>query len=436
MLIDFSEIKDWRQFEDLVCDLLEKEGFLIEERAGRGADEGRDIVAVGRFENVLERFSRRYLVQCKSWKKAVSETEVPNVIDKMKQHGADSFLLVAHDIKSGLQHKLDGLKGEAVSVKYWLRRDVENLLIRYKDVFKKHLPSSFERFFAVEGLIPEAELITLFNKKYGRYPRSDELFSWRKDTAVYGITDIKEIEKVLSDKSTRELLNSLYRKHLDREVDPVGHLTWGYLFYKQPNDKTKQTIEWHIRNSDEYIRRARILYLPSGLPKTEIYFQGLLPQRFYGWRPYHVAYAKGILRVFPDSFPPCIELESTENQEFRIEWSLERHLLNKNTIAMDVAHDGLFQVFIFVVGANNRRYYIQYTFDEGEPKGVTKDSGVSYAQYFVGRSFALNAKMPKTLERNLGQDLMGVYKTSVSAVISLYFGVKGKAKISRILLAE
>ena len=435
MLIDFSEIKDWRQFEDLVCDLLEKEGFLIEERAGRGADEGRDIVAVGRFENVLERFSRRYLVQCKSWKKAVSETEVPNVIDKMKQHGADSFLLVAHDIKSGLQHKLDGLKGEAVSVKYWLRRDVENLLIRYKDVFKKHLPSSFERFFAVEGLIPEAELITLFNKKYGRYPRPDELFSWRKDTVFYRIVDIKEIEKILEDNNTLDMLNSLYREHLGRTVDPVGHLTWGYLLFNHPTEETKRSVEFHIKNSDEYMLRARIVYRPTGLPKTEIHYRGLLPQRFYGWRPYHVAYAKGILRVFPDSFPPYIELESTENQEFRIEWSLGRSLLNKNTIAMDVAHDDFFQVFIFVVGRNNRPYYIQYIFDEGEAKRVN-DTGVGYAQYFVGREFALNAKMPKTLERNFSQDLMGLYQTEVGVLLSLHFGVKGKARISKILLAE
>lgn len=435
MLIDFSEIKDWRQFEDLVCDLLEKEEFIIEERAGRGTDEGRDIIAVGHFENVLERFSRRYLVQCKSWKKAISETEVPNIIEKMEQHGTDSFLLVAYDITSGLQHKLDGLKGRKVSVKYWLRRDVENLLIRYKDVFKKHLPSSFEKFFAVEGLISEAELITLFNKKYGRNPKSEELFSWRKDTVVYRITDIKQIEEVLDDKVTRQQLNSLYKEHLDREVDPVGHLTWGYLFHKQPTDQTKQTIDSHIRNSPEYMSRARIEYKPVGLPKTEIHYEGLLPQRFYGWRPYHVSYAKGTLRFLPDSFPPYIELESTENQEFRIEWSLGRNLLNKNTIAMDVAYDDFFQVFIFVVGGNNRPYYIQYIFEEGKAKRVN-DTGVGYAQYFVGREFALNAEIPKTLERNISQDLLGLYQTEVAVLLSLHFAVKGKAKISRILLAE
>jgi HJR/Mrr/RecB family endonuclease len=54
-MIDYSEIKDWRKFEDLVCDLLVEEGFRIVERSGRGADEGRDIIAMQRFEGPLEK---------------------------------------------------------------------------------------------------------------------------------------------------------------------------------------------------------------------------------------------------------------------------------------------------------------------------------------------------------------------------------------------
>jgi hypothetical protein len=434
MSIDFSEIKDWRQFEDLVCDLLEKEEFYIEERAGIGPDEGRDILVLGYFANSLERIERRYLVSCKYWNKPVPEAKVTDIRDKMDQHKAQGFLFVAFDITSGLQKKLDGMKGE-IPVRYWLKRDIENRLIQHKDIFRKYLPLSFERFFGVEGLIPEAELIMLFNKRYGRNPRLDELISWRKDTVNYGITDISEIEKILDNDQTQKILDLLYEKYLNRKVDPVGHLSWGYLYYRQPTEETKRTIEWHIRNSPEYMSRTRIVYWPTGLPKTEIHFQGLLPQRIYGWRPYHTAYAKGILRVVPDSFPPCIELESSEDQEFRIEWSLGRNLLNKNTIAIDVAHDGLFQLFIFVVATNNRPYYIQYIFDEGEAKRVN-DSGVGYAQYFVGREFSLNADMPKTLERNFSQDLMGLYQTEVGVLLSLHFGVKGKAKISRILLAE
>lgn len=435
MLIDFSEIEDWRRFEDLICDLLEKEGFYIEERAGRGGpDQGRDILVIAYLTNSLERIERKYLVSCKYWNKPVPESEVTDIRDKMIQHNAQGFLLASLDITTPLQEKLDGMKKE-IPVRYWIKRDIEKLLIEHKDVFRKYLPLSFERYFGVEGLISESALIMLFNKRYERNPRRDELISWRNDTVNYGITDIGVIEKVLDDKAIVETLNLLYKEHLNRGIDPAGHLTWGYRLYKDPTERTKKSIELNIKNSDEYMARTQILYWPNWLPKAEIQFRSLIFQRFFGWCPYHIAYSKGILRTFPDSLPPYIELESPENQEFRIEWSYGRKLLNKNTIAMDVAHNGLFQVFIFVVATNNRPYYIQYVFDEGETKTVN-DSGVDYGQYFVGREFSLNADMPKTLERNFNKDLMELFQTEVGVLISLYFGVKGKAKISRILLAE
>lgn len=209
MPIDFSEIKHWRQFEDLVCDLLEKEDFYIVERAGIGSDEGRDIIAIAYFTNSFERLERRYLISCKHWKKPVPESKVRDIKDKMIQHKAKGFLLATWDITSGLQRKLDGMKSED-PINYWLKRDIENLLIRYRDVFKKHLPKSYEGFFGVEGLIPEAELIALFNRKYGLIPTPDELMSWRKDTVNYGLSNTHEIEAILNDREVLDELNKLY----------------------------------------------------------------------------------------------------------------------------------------------------------------------------------------------------------------------------------
>jgi len=434
MLIDFSEIKDWRQFEDLVCDLLEKEGFYIEERSGIGPDEGRDILVLGYFANSLERMERRYLVSCKHWNRPVPESEVTDISDKMKQHKAQGFLLVAFDITSGLQKKLDGMKGERPVV-YWLRRDIENLLIKNKDVFRKHLPSSFERFFGVQGLIPEAELIMLFNKKYGRNPTLEELVSWRKDTVNYGLADIGTIEEILNDQVTIDTLNQLYKRFLNRTVDPVGHLTWGYILHSSRTEDAEKVVELNIKNSDEYLSKARVIYLPRGLPRAEIHFDGIPAQGFYGWRPYHGFYAKGILRVIPDPFRPYIELDSEKNEEFRIQWSLGRIIPSKNTVAVDITRDNFFQLFILVIGSDNKQYFVQYRFEDGEPKKV-KGSGIEYAQYFVGSALALNKPKYETLERNFSQDLTDLYQVRAIALIGLFFGVKGKARISRILLAE
>ncbi len=434
MSIDFSEIKDWRQFEDLICDLLEKEGFYIEQRAGIGSDEGRDILSVGYFANSLERIERRYLVSCKYWKKAVPESKVTDIRDKMRQHKAQGFLLAAMKITSGLQKKLDGMKGEELIV-YWIRRDIENLLRKHKDVFRKHLPSSFEKCFGVKGLIPEIELILFFNKKYRRNPTRDELISWRKDTVNHGITDIRTIEQILDDQVILESLNRLYGNLLNRSVDPVGHLTFGYILHTLKREAAEKVIEINIKNSDEYLSKTRVDYYPKGLPNAEIHFNGIPPQEFYGWRPYHVAYAKGVLRVMSDSFPPYVELESNRSEEFRIQWSLGRLVQNKNRVAVEVTRDDFFQFFILVVGSDDRQYFVQYRFEDGEPQKI-KDNGVDYAQYFVGGTFALNGPNFVTLERNFSQDLSQLYDVMAVAVAGLFFGVKGKAKIARILLAE
>lgn len=432
-MIDFSGMptKEWRRFEDLICDLLEKEGLYIAERGGVGVDEGRDILAVGYFANSLERMERKYLVSCKYWSKPVPEAEVTDILDKVKQHGADGFLLAAMEITSGLQKKLDGLRSE-LPVSYWLRRDIENRLIEHKDVFRKYLRDSFDRFFGVEGLVPEGDLISLYKSRYGRNPKPNELFSWRKDTVVHRIADVNEIKRALDDKKTLEVLNSLYHELLDRKVDPVGHLTWGYRLFSNPGEETKRSVEFHIRNSDEYLARSRFLYVPDSFPKAELRFKQPLIQGFYGWRPYHVNYSDGILRTAPSVLPPQIQLESAADKEFRLEWRLGRNIPNKGFLALDVGFEGSFQVFVLLLGANRKPYYLQYIFDDGEKR--VEDSGMTYAQHFVGRGFPFDDVVPKTLERNMNQDLMELCQTTVSSIVSIMFGVKGKAKIARIYL--
>ncbi len=433
MPIDFSEIENWRQFEDLVCDLLEKEGFHIEERAGIGPDEGRDILAVGYFTNSLERMERRYLVSCKHWKGPVPESEVTDIKDKMIQHEANGYLLVTYDIRSGLQHKIDGLKRE-LTIKYWLKRDIENLLIIHKDVFKKHLPKSYTQFFGLEGLIPESELIELFNKKYGRNPNTDELISWRKDTLNYSLTNLHEIEAILDDKDVLDSLNEMYEKLLARKVDPMGHLTWGYLLHVSKTEETKKEIEYNIRHLVEFLNRARLIYTAHGLPRTEIHFESIT-QSFFQWRPYHILWSKGILRVDPKAFPPYIEMESPQDNVFAIQWSLGIQLLNKKVIVLDVSRDNFFEVFLLVRANDGKPYFIKYGYSAGQPKKV-RDAGIDYAEFFLGAEFALNAHPPQTLETNFENDLNKLYNVKVSSVLSLHFRVRGKAKISRILLAE
>ena len=78
--------------------------------------------------------------------------------------------------------------------------------------------------------------------------------------------------------------------------------------------------------------------------------------------------------------------------------------------------------------------YLQYIFDDGEK--TVEDSGMTYAKHFVGKDFPLVDVVPKILERNMNQDLMELCQTTVSSIVSIMFGVKGKAKIARIYLTE
>lgn len=212
-------------------------------------------------------------------------------------------------------------------------------------------------------------------------------------------------------------------------------MTWGFLLHTSKTEETKKQIEYNIKNSIEYLNKVRLIYTPHGLPKTEIHFESIT-QRFFQWRPYHPAWSKGILRVEPKKFPPYIEIESLQDKVFAIQWSLGIQLLNKKVVVLDVSRNNLFEVFLLVRADDGKLYFIKYGYNDGQSKKNRDTIGINYAEYFLGDKFALNTKMPETLERNFEDDFNKLYNVKVSSVLSLHFRVKGKAKISRILLAE
>lgn len=52
---------NWREFERLLCEAFRQIGFQVEDSGGQGADGGIDLV--------LHQQGKRYLVQCKQWRK-------------------------------------------------------------------------------------------------------------------------------------------------------------------------------------------------------------------------------------------------------------------------------------------------------------------------------------------------------------------------------
>jgi len=120
--LDFSEIRDWKQFEDLVMAYFEL--LKIEEKdivdvkvrpSGVGSDGGRDLLVIFSVNDGVVSFERRWVVQCKFQDGNVLQRDVANVNipSLIHQYGADGYLLVCKgSVSSGVTNMFEGLIAE------------------------------------------------------------------------------------------------------------------------------------------------------------------------------------------------------------------------------------------------------------------------------------------------------------------------------------
>ncbi|MBU2470639.1 MAG: restriction endonuclease, partial [Proteobacteria bacterium] len=119
LLIDFREISEYHRGEGLeaLTRELGKRLGLNPAWSGRGPDDGKDLLFTEIINGQLANVKIRWLVSCKDFSesgRAVNETDAGSILDKVKQHNANGFLLVTTTtVTSGLKKVLDGLnKGE------------------------------------------------------------------------------------------------------------------------------------------------------------------------------------------------------------------------------------------------------------------------------------------------------------------------------------
>lgn len=115
-MIDFTELPtDGTRFEQLIRELLLVAG-LSPHWTGKGADQGRDIVAEESATGPLGSFRRTWLVQCKHNAhsgKSVSISDIPSVTDDCTQASADGYLLACSTHPSaGVAQKLHEIAGD------------------------------------------------------------------------------------------------------------------------------------------------------------------------------------------------------------------------------------------------------------------------------------------------------------------------------------
>ncbi len=86
--IDAIRAMSWREFETLVGEAYRRQGFMVEETGGGGADGGIDLLLLGKGQKVI--------VQCKQWKTyKVGVKIVREMYGVMTAERADRVIIVA-----------------------------------------------------------------------------------------------------------------------------------------------------------------------------------------------------------------------------------------------------------------------------------------------------------------------------------------------------
>jgi predicted helicase len=99
-----SEIKNWKEFEDLasayfrtVPNVIENSVTMVKvEHSGEGGDGGRDILVMFNVFDSIDDCDRKWVVQCKFHERAISKRELSsiNIPSLIHEYRADGYLLI------------------------------------------------------------------------------------------------------------------------------------------------------------------------------------------------------------------------------------------------------------------------------------------------------------------------------------------------------
>lgn len=152
-MIDFKEIsqsgEDWELF---TRDFLVTKGFYIESTPDRGPDGGKDLLITEELSGSLNRYRLRWLVSCKHFatsNRSVSETDEPNILERIKSFNADGFIGFYSTLpSSGLNNRLNQLRKENAikDFKIFDHRFIEDELINigYSNILQRYFPESYK----------------------------------------------------------------------------------------------------------------------------------------------------------------------------------------------------------------------------------------------------------------------------------------------------
>lgn len=145
-----KEIKNWEEFQSLTKRLLESMGYSVEP-SGVGTDDGIDLIASSTISDNIEKHSKKWIVQCKFYKGAVSPSHIndQNLPTLIYSNDATGYLLV---VKKTITAKLARLftrlnKVDEAKLKFkyvvWQESDIIAKVLGKTDIEKQFFPKYY-----------------------------------------------------------------------------------------------------------------------------------------------------------------------------------------------------------------------------------------------------------------------------------------------------
>ncbi len=156
MKLDFDEIANWEEFEDMVAEYFRQikaqDNNIVEVRVeptGNGSDSGRDILITFRVDDSVQTFMRTWVVQCKFLKGIVKESQLAtiNIPGKIHQYKADGFLLVVkHRVHSNVSKMFEDFNKKCkfgYSYEIWNGSMLRNRIVEKNEIVKQFFPDYY-----------------------------------------------------------------------------------------------------------------------------------------------------------------------------------------------------------------------------------------------------------------------------------------------------
>jgi len=158
-ILDFKEIPkantgngDQDTFELFAREYFEKVlNFVIKSEPNRGADGGKDIIAIEHQTGALSSNDIVWLISCKHYahtgKSVNDSTDEQNIIDRLEQHKANGFIGFYSTLpSSGLNNRLDSIK-DKYKVAVFNHERIESSLLegKYYGLVQRFFPNSYTK---------------------------------------------------------------------------------------------------------------------------------------------------------------------------------------------------------------------------------------------------------------------------------------------------